>query len=474
MVDAVSDINFPELSLATYIHGLTFSDIEEETRLQISKIVFDAIIISIGAFNEKHASGMINEDFILKNNRSEAGSTLWSGRGKLPANLAALCNGTWAEILDYQDVVVDPRNNGHLGVTIIPAAIAVAEREKSTGAELITALAAGLEAAIAVLRAVGRKHRSDGRGFRTTSIAGPLGAAVACAKLLNLSVTEILNAMGIAGACSPNGLMPSLSPSNGSFGMDKDWVNGQAAQLGVNAADLAKHGMTASARVVTGEMGIVASHGHGDGKPLLTPVSGTPNISHISLKKYACCYGVHSAIEAAKEICKINNIIHSDIEKVSVYVKADSAKTLSTRNITNHMAARFSLPYAVASAIVRQDRLSMHDFEEPSIFDKTVLNLMDKIEVVADPELTDFHIQTGGFPAKVDIWVERIKCSQRVDYPVGSYQRPMSWNDLGVKFSELANAHFKDQQLVHILTVARNLSNIENISNFTELFQYRE
>ncbi|MDG1437482.1 MAG: MmgE/PrpD family protein [Emcibacteraceae bacterium] len=464
------DNTHPEWELAKYACDLSFNDVDESAKLQISKMIFDAISISIGAYNEKHASGMINENFILETYQRESGSSLWSGRGRLPADLAALCNGTWAEILDYQDVVVDPRNNGHLGVTIIPAAIAVAEREQSSGAELITAVAAGLEVAIAVLRSVGRTHRSEGRGFRTTSIAGPLGAAVACAKLLGLDLDQTLSAMGIAGACSPNGLMPSLSPANGTFGMDKDWVNGLAAQLAVNAADLAKRGLTGSDRVVTGEMGILASHSHGDGQGLIAPLRGTtPNIKNISLKKYACCYGVHSAMEASIELCTHNQFSPIDLEKVIVRVKADSAKTLSTRNITNHMAARFSLPYAVASAIVRKENSSMHDFEEPAIFDQDVLDLMNKIDIVADQELTNFHKQTGGFPAHVEMNAGKLNVTLRIDYPVGSSQRPMSWDDLEAKFVELTKDQYSCEQQQNIMNAGKTLAIMQDIGGLTRL-----
>ena len=469
MADNMIDNSAPEWALAQYAHDLSFSDIDEKARHHISKMIFDVIIISIGAYNKNHQSGKINEDFNLEYNKSDTGSSLWSGRGKMPANTAALCNGTWAEILDYQDVVVDPRNNGHLGVTIIPAAFAVAEREKSSGADLITAIAAGLEVAIAVLRAVGRKHRSGGRGFRTTSLAGPLGAAVACAKLLKLDVEQVLYALGIAGACSPNGLMPSLAPANGSYGMDKDWVNGQAAQLGVNAADLAKRGMTASERVVTGEMGIVASHSHGDGQALIVPNSGTPSIVKISLKKYACCYGVHSAMDAAAILCIEKQLSPDDLDKIIVRVKADSAKTLSTRKISNHMAARFSLPYAVALAVVKQDNISMHDFEEPAIFDQIIIKLMDKVEIIADQELTDFHIQTGGFPAQIEIYSGGKKYVKRVDYPVGSSQRPMSWDDIEDKFFELTKGHFSPEQCQKIINSGKKISIMEDINQLSQL-----
>ncbi|MEZ5758543.1 MAG: MmgE/PrpD family protein [Emcibacteraceae bacterium] len=459
----------PEYHLAKYACELSFDDMDKVARQHLSHLIFDAVAISIGAYNKGHKSGLINENFILETYQNSGQVRLWSGRGTLTADLAALCNGTWTEVLDFQDVVVDPRNNGHLGVTIIPAAFAIAEREGRSGADLITAVAAGIEASIAILRSVGRRHRSEGRGFRTTSIAAPLGAAVACAKLLDLDATGMLNAMGIAGACSPNGLMPSLSASNGSFGMDKDWVNGQAAQLAVNAADLAARGMTASDRVATGEMGIVASHGHGDGQPLIVPEKGTPNIGLISLKKFAACYGVHSAMEATINLKKNHNIQINDIRKIIVRVKADSAKTLSTRSISNHMAARFSLPYAVASAAIRGEQSSLEDFEEPAIFDKDVLDFMDVIEIIADPALTDFHVRTGGFPAHVEILTKDASFDLRIDYPVGSMQRPMSWQEIEEKFIALTTPHFSEVQQKKILEAGKDISKLKSLDELTSL-----
>lgn len=459
----------PEKALCEYAHNLTINDLDHESRDFIVQLIFDAISISIGAYVSGHSSGMINEDMFLDNYDTTSGVSLWSGRGKLPADIAALCNGTWTEILDFQDVVVNPRNNGHLGVTIVPAAVAVAEREGASGAELITAVTAGLEISIAALRAVGRNHRANGKGFRTTSLAAPLGAAVACAKLLKLDADGISNAMGIAGACSPNGLMPSLSPANGKFGMDKDWVNGFAAQLAVNAADLAARGMTGSDRVITGEMGIVASHAHGDERPLETPTNGAPNIKHVSLKKYAACYGVHSAMEAASKLVHENNIDLSEIKKVIVRVKQDSAKTLSTRDISNHMAARFSLPYAVSSAIIRSNNSSITDFEAPAIHDQKALNFMNNVEVIADQELTNFHKQTGGFPAIIEIELNDKTLTKRIDYPIGSYERPMTWDDIEQKFDELTHGQFDQSQKEKILDTGKNMVNLGNIS---ELLNY--
>ena len=461
----------PEHRLIDYALALTAAELDPVDRQRVADIVFDNLGIAIGAYVARQSSGLICEDYMLERGaaRGDSGASLWSGRGTLPPDEAALCNGTWAEILDYQDTVVDPRNNGHAAVTIVPAALAVAEARGASGAELIAAVAAGLEVTIAVLRAVGRGHRAEGRGFRTTSIGAPLGAAVACAKLLGLDRAQALNAMGIAGACANNGLMPSLSPSNGDFGMDKDWVNGLSAQLAVNAAGLAARGMTASDAVVTGDRGILASHAHGDAHALKTPEGGAPNIRFVALKKYAACYGVHTAMEATMNLMARHDIEPAAIDGITVRVKADSCQTLAGRTIGNHMAARFSLPYSVASAAIR-GAARMADFDAPAIFDADVLAFMERVALLPDPALTRFHEETGGFPAHVEIRSGGRAQDERIDYPVGSHERPMSRAELEAKFAELTARHWPEARRAEILAAAADLAALDDIRALTRLF----
>ena len=468
-MDLQNQAHPPEHELADYVSGLSWDELDEWSRSHLAKIIFDNIAISVGAIRQDHISGKIVEKHALENASGSGTSTLWSGRGKLSADQAALCNGTWAEILDYQDVIVDPRNNGHAAVTIVPAAVAVAERERRSGKELVCALAAGLEVTIAVLRAIGRMHRADGRGFRTSSIAAPLGAAAACAKLMDLDKAKILNAIGLAGACSPNGLMPSLSPSDGSFCMDKDWVNGLAAQLAVNSADHSRAGMTASDRVVTGDRGIMASHAHGGELRLLAPSAPTANLKSVALKKFASCYGVHTAMEATQEILEDGNISQEMVEQVTVRVKSDSSTTLVTRQIRNHMAARFSLPYSVAATIFRGVKISPSDFEEPAIFDKEVLRLMARVEIVADDALTQFHEETGGFPAIVSVRAAGKTYSKRIDYPIGSAKRPMNWDDLIGKFKDLLDPGTTSRNHSRLRRTEADVSRYDNVVDFVEM-----
>jgi 2-methylcitrate dehydratase PrpD len=457
-----------EADLVDYALALSYDDMGPDQRAHIVNLVVDVFGTAIGAAVLGHESGAICESYAI--DRRAGGdnreATLWSGNGRLPSDEAALCNGTWAEVLDFQDVIVIPRNNGHAGATIVPATVAIAEFVKADGRSLIAAIAAGLEVTIAVLNAIGRRHRSEGRGFRTTTIASPLGASVACAKLLGLNADHTLNALGIAGACAISGLMPSLAPSEGRFGMDKDLAIGFGAQLAVNAARLAQRGMTASHAVVTGDRGILASHAHGDARVLAIPAGGAPNVLDVALKKYPASYGVHASVEAVLTIMAAETLRSDEIEKIIVRVKDDSVETLSARTPANHMAARFSLPYCVASAAIR-GRCALADFETDALEDRSVRDMMTKVELIADPVLTSFYHATGSFPGEVELVTGRGTFRLRIDYPRGSRQRPMDINEVDAKFGALTARRFSGEAQKDFLALARGLAGLADVNELT-------
>ena len=114
----------PEHELAEYALNLAIDEMDTASRERVADIVADTLAVAIGAAAAGHDSGRICEDAVvarLDGGGDNAGpSRLWSGRGAAHPDQAALCNGTWAEVLDYQDTVVDPRNNGHAASRSFP------------------------------------------------------------------------------------------------------------------------------------------------------------------------------------------------------------------------------------------------------------------------------------------------------------------------------------------------------------------
>ena len=113
--------------------------------------------------------------------------TLW-------ARDAALVNGCAAHALDFDDVNLNI--SGHPSAVIAPALLALADVRESSGAELLMAFLAGYEFACRVGVLVEPGHYT--RGYHATSTVGALGAALGCARLMGLTESEALHAVGIA------------------------------------------------------------------------------------------------------------------------------------------------------------------------------------------------------------------------------------------------------------------------------------
>jgi 2-methylcitrate dehydratase PrpD len=113
---------------------------------------------------------------------------------------AALVNGTFGHGFELDDYCTPC--GAHVGCVVFPAALAVGAKVGATGAEFLGAFALGAETVIRVGFAFTVRGIAA-RGFHSTSVYGPFGAAAAAAKLLKLNKESLTYALGIAGShCS--------------------------------------------------------------------------------------------------------------------------------------------------------------------------------------------------------------------------------------------------------------------------------
>lgn len=172
---------------------------------------------------------------------------------KCSPRMAAFANGT----LFHARVQDDAHPAGHVGVVVIPAALAVAEAAGSSGADLLGALVAGYETALRI----GRDHTSDlsARGFRTTPAYGVFGAAAAASRLRHLEAARTAHALALA-ANMAGGLREFAEAGSEDFAFQA----GCAAMNGVLAAELAASGATGASTALDGAAGFFRAFGERD------------------------------------------------------------------------------------------------------------------------------------------------------------------------------------------------------------------
>jgi 2-methylcitrate dehydratase PrpD len=165
---------------------------------------------------------------------------------KTDAASAALANGVIGHALDFDDY--HDETVIHASAACIPSILAVAERNRLGGEELLTAMIIGIDVCIRVGLGLSDYHYQ--RGWHTTATAGTFGATAGVAKLLKLDVDGIVNAFGICGTQS-SGLRQVFGT------MCKPFHAGKASLEGVKSAFLTQSGFTAPKEIVEGELGLL-------------------------------------------------------------------------------------------------------------------------------------------------------------------------------------------------------------------------
>ena len=160
-------------------------------------------------------------------------STVLGTELRTAPRFAAFANGVAIHADDYDDTqlaVAKDRVYGlltHPTAPVLPAVLALAEREGTSGAELLAAYQIGLEVECTVCEAINPRHYQE--GFHSTATVGAIGAAAGAARLLGLNVEQTQRALGIAASQSA-GLRENFGT------MTKPFHAGRASESGVVAA----------------------------------------------------------------------------------------------------------------------------------------------------------------------------------------------------------------------------------------------
>jgi len=384
---------------------------------------------------------------------------------KVPASQAAFVNGVMARALDLGDY---EEQAAHSSEYVVPPIMAVADAKKSNGKDVILAMALGSE----VLARLGHGCFAHTYGLdylgKTPGIH-PWGAICAVGKLYHLDKEQLWDAIGIGLACP--GSTDLQSTKEGRTGGKRLWhafVAGDA----VTCAELAKiGGIEATRKVFFGERGFLATtNPYKYDLDVFTKDLGKKWVAIHVQKKYTCCGATHGAIDGTFEIFKEHKIKMEDIDTLEYVVWYSG--TVEPReekwNPQNMGSAQFSLPYVVATALLK-NKVFIDDFTDEELFRKDVRELMTKIKATADPGLGE---KVGGLiPTRIKISLKDGRVyAKDILYPPGHPKlNPLTWEDLANKFRMCADyvALPKSHQ-EKAIAMLRNLESVEDTSKLID------
>ena len=442
-----------EFAVTSYRHG-----VPAEVRTSVRQRVLDTVGIAVAA------SGLDTSRAVLGYVTEQGGRPQAHAVGVptlLPAPLAALANGTLAHSLDYDDTHLP--SVLHPSASVVPAGLAAAEMAGASGAELVAAVAVGLE--ICVRLGMGGYDRDAGnsmffeRGQHATSICGAIGGAATAALLTGADAAGVLHAMGLAVSMSGG-----VIEANRTGGTVKRLHCGWAAHAAVTAAALAARGFTGPPTVFEGRFGFY--HAWLDGRfdePAVRAGLGTDwEVPGIFFKPYPANHFTHTAADAAFAL-RDRGVRLEDVTSIRLGVADPTVRTIGEpievkRAPATGYAAQFSGPYVVVAAFLGGGGLGLglDDFTDEKATDPVRREHMAKVEVRSDPDCT--AVFPNQFPAVLTVvTADGRELTERVMANRGGPARPLDDAELARKFTDNAGRRLDPHAVESIRTAIETL-----------------
>src|SRR5438105_9886064 len=308
----------------------------------------------------------------------DAGDATLVGRCERTGMLtAALVNGAMSHALDFDDT--HTLMSGHPSVPVMPAVLAVAERDRIAGDALIAAIVAGIEVECRLGALLNPGHYDA--GFHATGTLGAFGAAAGVGQLLGLDRRQQTHALALAGT-------QAAGLKSGFGTMAKPMHAGRAAQNGLLSALLARGGFTGNPQIIETAQGFASTHAAPDiDLSRLDQLRGRFLITDTLFKYHASCYLTHAAIDAALKIRKDNGFAPADIDAVEVRASAGCRGVCDIAEPTTGLEGKFSLRATTAMALLGDDTSDPAAFNDARMNDETLRGMRDRITYVPAADL---------------------------------------------------------------------------------------
>ena len=345
----------------------------------------------------------------------------------MPDSMAAMLNGISAHVIELDD----GHRIGmlHLGAPIISALLAVTEKEQLSSQDFLRGIVIGYEVAIRLACAV--QPGCKLRGYHATGTCGTVGAAMGIAAALHFDEEQMKSAFSAA-TTSAAGLLEMIEGDTEL----KPYNAGRAAMDGVAATYIGRARFKAPEDALGGKRGFLKVMTDEPKMEYLTDFSSDKYmIETIYMKPYAACRHCHPSIEAALHIRQQDGFNKDDIESIHVDTYKLAVAGHDHTEIKGANSAKMSIPYSLAVALCT-GKAGLDEFTDKYISDNDILGITSKVSVIDVDDLTVLCPQKR--VAVVTVKTSKGEFTERVDYPKGEPENPLSREELEEKFRGLA------------------------------------
>ncbi len=463
----------PVAAITDYVAGFVVAtkstDIPKDVAHLGKRSVLDGIGLALaGAASEcGHITKRYLEGLGLTTDR---GATVIGTGLRLPARFAAFANGLAIHADDFDDTqlaVAKDRVYGlltHPTAPALPPALALAERDRRSGADMMLAYQVGVEVECKVAEAIFPRHYQH--GFHATATCGSIGAAAGAAKLLGLDRDATRRALSL-GATQAGGLRENFGT------MTKPFHAGRAAENGVTAAEMAALGFTASPNGLEADRGFFRAAGGGFDAAMIHRKLGSPWTFHmpgVSIKPHPSGSLTHPGMAVMMDLIRQHDIQPATVKRVAVGTNHNMPNALIHHRPTNELQAKFSMEFCMAILLLER-KGGLEQFTDAVVNRADVQAMIPKIHFAVHPEA-----EAAGFDKMTTI-IEIELADGRVirgqaDFGKGSPANPMTDDELAEKFRQCAAWGGLDRgQAQAVLDLVWRIDELRDVNELTRLLR---
>ncbi len=398
------------------------------------------------------------------------GCTVIGSDLRLPARFAAFANGLAIHADDYDDTqlaVAKDRVYGlltHPTAPALPPVLALAERDRRSGADLMLAYQVGVEVECKVAEAILPRHYQH--GFHSTATCGSIGAAAGAAKLLGLDRDATRRALSI-GATQAGGLRENFGT------MTKPFHAGRAAENGVTAAEIAALGFTASPNGLEADRGFFRAAGGGYSPELIVGKLGNPWTFHspgVSIKPHPSGSLTHPGMAVMMELILAYDIKPERVQRVAVGTNHNMPNALIHHQPRNELEAKFSMEFCMAILLLER-KGGLEQFADDVVNRPDVQAMIRKVHFGVHPEA-----EAAGFDKMttiIEIELDSGKVIRgQADFGKGSPANPMTDEELSEKFRQCAAwGGLNSDQTQAVLDCLWRIEELRDVNELTRLLR---
>ena len=267
----------------------------------------------------------------------------------------------------------------HPTAPALPPVLALAERDRRSGADLMLAYQIGVEVECKVAEAILPRHYQH--GFHSTATCGSIGAAAGAAKLLGLDRQTTRRALSI-GATQAGGLRENFGT------MTKPFHAGRAAENGVVAAEIAALGFTASDNGLEADRGFFRAAGGGYSAEMINGKLGDPwtfAFPGVSIKPHPSGSLTHPGMAVMMELILRHDLKPERVKRVSVGTNHNMPNALIHHQPKNELQAKFSMEFCMAILLLER-KGGLEQFTDDVVNRPDVQAMIKKVNFGVHPE----------------------------------------------------------------------------------------